>query len=116
MTNVSISEQLVELGEVTPAVMPVAVLRLMPADLAARTSLAFQDGFDDLDYLVFSKLQLPSGKPATLVRHQNSPNPGTEICAISGERDLKSVVLEVLQLLNLTTADLSWVYPGIRPF
>jgi hypothetical protein len=113
MTNISIPGRLVELGEVTSAVMPVAVLRLTPTELAARTSLKFQDGFDDLDYLVFSKLQLPSGKPATLVCHQNSPNPGTEICVISEIPDPDESLAEVIAHLQLSTSELSWVHPAV---
>lgn len=111
MTNVSFSKKLVELGEVTSAVVPVAVLRSTPEELAESASLDFEEGFDDLDYLLFSKLQLPSGKLATLVYHQNSPKPGTEICVVPEESDSEGVMAEVMQQLQLSASELLWIRP-----
>lgn len=114
MTNVSASNKLVELGEVTSAVVPIAVLQQSPAELSDQQhSIEFQDGFDDLDYLKFSILQLPSSKLTTLVYHQNSPNPGTEVCVVANEVDREEVIKEVMQLLNLPTTALMWVHPEI---
>lgn len=113
MTNISASNKLVELGEITSAVVPIAVLQQSPAELSEQHSIEFQDGFDDLDYLKFSTLQLPSGKPTTLVYHQNSPNPGIEICVAADEPDRDGVIREVRQLLNLSTTALMWVHPEL---
>ncbi|KAI9133099.1 hypothetical protein [Acaryochloris sp. CCMEE 5410] len=113
MTNISASNKLVELVEVTSAVVPIAVFQQSPAELSEQNSIEFQDGFDDLDYLKFSLLQLPSGKPTTLVYHQNSPNPGVEICVIADESNREGVIQEVMQLLNLPTTALICVHPEI---
>ncbi|MGF1602204.1 MAG: hypothetical protein ACFCU8_09315 [Thermosynechococcaceae cyanobacterium] len=111
MTNVSFSKKLVELGEVTPVIVTIAVLRQTPTEIAERTAIEFQDGFDDLDYLVFSRLQLPSGEPTKLVYHQNSPQPGTEVCVVPEEPDSESVIVEVMRQLQLSASELLWMHP-----
>lgn len=106
-----ISKSSVELGEATSTVVPVAVLRLLPEELVDKASLDFQEGLDDLDYLLFSELQLPSNRPATLVYHQNSPKPGTEICVAPEESNSERVIAEVMQQLQLPASELLWVRP-----
>ncbi|WP_299416119.1 hypothetical protein [Acaryochloris sp. IP29b_bin.148] len=113
MTNVFAANKLVELVEVTSAVVPIAIFQQSPAELSEQHSIEFQDGFDDLDYLKFSLLQLPSGKSATLIYHQNSPNPGMEVCVIADESDREGLIREVMQLLNLPTTAIMWVHPEI---
>jgi Cdc6-like AAA superfamily ATPase len=101
----------IDLGEATIATMPVAVLRMEPDELTSKGVLSFREGFDDLDYLVFAMLSLPSGRKVTLVRHTNAPSPGTEVCVVPEETAIVLTILETIQTLNLTVADLSWIHP-----
>jgi hypothetical protein len=107
----------IDLGEATTATMPVAVLRMEPDELTSTKALNFRAGFDDLDYLVFATLSLPSGREVTLVRHTNAPNPGTEVCVVPHENEIAShqesalSILETLKTLHLSVADLSWIHP-----
>jgi hypothetical protein len=73
MINLPPQDGLVELSDATSATMPVAVLSKEPDELAQHVSIRFSEGFDDLEYLTYSAFSLPSGSPAALVRHQNSP-------------------------------------------
>jgi hypothetical protein len=93
---------------------PVAVLSYEPGDLLRENELEFRDGYDDLDNLVFAVLPLTSAKSkeqVALVRHENSPNPGTEVCLIPGERDVALKVAKVLNLLHLEANELLWIHP-----
>jgi hypothetical protein len=110
MTNFS-ATGLVELSDVTPATMPVAVLSKEPEELATKQSIQFSEGFDDLDYVMFSDILLPSGYRATLVRHRNSPNSGIEICTKPDEPNIPEVLIDVLQALSLSNHDLKWIHP-----
>lgn len=110
MTAVPTQNQLKDLGEATPATMPVAVIRREPSELAERKSLKFREGFDDLDYVVFSTLSLPSGHRVALVRHKNSPSPGTEVCVVPNEPAVAEALLETIRVLNLSVEDLSWIH------
>jgi energy-coupling factor transporter ATP-binding protein EcfA2 len=103
--------QLIDLGEVTLATMPVAVLQIEPDELMTTRSLRFREGYDDLDSLVFATLSLPSGREATLVRHTHSPNSGTEICVLPDEIENSHSILETVEMLGLTVADLVWIHP-----
>jgi hypothetical protein len=123
MKSVLSQDKGVDLGEATIATMPVAVLRMEPDELTSKGVLSFREGFDDLDYLVFATLLLPSGREVTLVRHANAPSPGTEVCVVPDEKVIASspravahqesalTILETVKTLNLTVADLSWIHP-----
>ncbi|WP_404788964.1 tetratricopeptide repeat protein [Altericista sp. CCNU0014] len=123
MKSVLSQDKGIDLGEATIATMPVAVLRMEPDELTSTGVLSFREGFDDLDYLVFAMLSLPSGREVTLVRHANAPNPGTEVCVVPEEKAIASslravthqesalAILETVKTLNLTVADLSWIHP-----
>jgi hypothetical protein len=111
MKSVLSQDKGIDLGEATIATMPVAVLRMEPDELTSKEVLSFREGFDDLDYLVFATLLLPSGREVTLVRHANAPSPGTEVCVVPDEKAIVLTILETVQTLNLTVADLSWIHP-----
>jgi hypothetical protein len=101
----------IDLGEATIATIPVAVLRMEPDELTSKGVLSFREGFDDLDYLVFAMLSLPSGREVTLVRHTNAPSPGTEVCVVPEETAIVLTIIETIKTLNIAVTDLSWIHP-----
>jgi hypothetical protein len=117
MKSILSQNKLIDLGEATFATMPVAVLQLEPNELTKTRFLNFREGFDDLDYLVFATLFLPSGREVTLVRHINAPSPGTEVCVVPDEKSIAPhqesalTIIETVKTLNLTMANLSWIHP-----
>jgi hypothetical protein len=102
---------LINLAKVTVADVPVAILPLEPEELEAQASLKFQEGFDDLDVLVFCLPQLPSGRDVTLVRHKNCPSPGTEVWLEWQNMAAMTTLQEYLATLKLTLDDLPWINP-----
>jgi GTPase SAR1 family protein len=122
MKSILSQDQLIDLGEATFATMPVAVLQFEPNELTQIRFLNFREGFDDLDYLVFATLFLPSGCEVTLVRHTNAPSPGTEVCVVPDEKAIAPhqesalTIIEMVKTLNLTVADLSWIHPDYAAF
>lgn len=109
--SISDPNALINLREVTIASRPVAVLQLEPAELKARGHLIFSEGYDDLDYLVFSMTVLLSGQDITLVRHKNHPGSGTEIWVTLDNETVVETLMEFLARLGLTAEDLSWIHP-----
>jgi hypothetical protein len=103
---------LINLAKVTVADIPVAILPLEPEELAARTPVIFQKGFDDLDMLLFCLPQLPSGRDVTLVRHKNCPSPGTEVWIEWQNTSAMTTSQEYLATLKLTLDDLTWINPN----
>ena len=110
MNTIPTQDQLEDLCEATPATMPVAVIRWEPEELIEQKFLKFHQGFDDLDYVVFSMLSLPSNRCVTLVRHKNSPSLGTEICIVPNEAFVVETLVETIRVLNLSIEDLSWIH------
>lgn len=105
---------LINLEDITPATMTVAMFDREPQDFQINNGLVFRSGYDDLDYLDFAILTLPSGHDVTLVRHQGSPQPGTELCVRSDLENVASVILETCAFLNITKFDLQWIHPTIE--
>ena len=89
----------------------VAMIRQEPTAIEATNKLEFRPSFDDLDYLVFATLSLPSGDRIGLIRHDNSPTPGTEICVKHDQQDIPTVLQQALAEMNLTSKDLTWIHP-----
>jgi uncharacterized protein YjbI with pentapeptide repeats len=92
----------------------VAVIRQKPADISKLNGLEFQSSYDDLDYLTFAILSLPSGNKVALVRHQHSPEPGIEICVSHDRQNVAEVIKETLDEINLTSDDLTWIHPKYK--
>jgi hypothetical protein len=105
---------LINLEDITPATMTVAMFDREPHDLSENTDLVFRSGYDDLDYLDFAMLTLPSGRDVTLVRHQGSPQPGTELCVRSNLEDVASVIRETCVFLSINESSLQWIHPSIE--
>ena len=89
----------------------VAIVRQEFAEIDRLKDVTFRSGFDDLDYLVFATLSLPSGNCVGLVRHNNSPSPGIEICVSYNQLNTREVLKEALIEMNLTPKDLTWIHP-----
>jgi hypothetical protein len=113
---------LINLEDITPATMTVAMFDREPHDFQTNNGLVFRSGYDDLDYLDFAMLTLPSGHDVTLVRHQGSPQPGTELCIRSSLDDAQasdlenvaSVIRETCAFLSINESSLQWVHPNIE--
>ncbi|WP_373544853.1 hypothetical protein [Chamaesiphon sp.] len=105
---------LINLEDITPATMTVAMFDREPHELTANTDLVFRSGYDDLDYLNFAMLTLPSGHDVTLVRHQGSPQPGTELCVRPNLGNVASAIRETCVFLNVNESSLQWIHPNIE--
>jgi hypothetical protein len=104
---------------------PIALLRAEPEQLAKTAGVSFSSGHDDLDYVKVAIVTVPSGAAYALVRHQGSPEQGTEIVARSHQpatalgTDLESL----LKRLGVSPGAVAWVRPDVastwrrrRPF
>lgn len=105
------SQNLIPLEDSIPETKLVAIVNREPAEITKVNKLEFRPSFDDLDYLVFATLSLPSGDRLGLIRHQNSPSPGTEICVRHNQLNIAAVLQEAIAEMNLTIEDLTWIHP-----
>ena len=108
------SQNLVRLEDTIPETNLVAIIRQEPAEITRSNQLEFRPSFDDLDYLIFATLSLPSGDRISLIRHQNSPSPGTEICVSYNQPNTAAVIQEALIEMNCTVDDLIWIHPEYK--
>ena len=105
------SQNLVRLEDSIAETKLVAMIRQEPAEIKTTNKLEFRSGFDDLDYLVFATLSLPSGDRLGLIRHDNSPATGTEICVRQDLKNIPAVLQQATAEMNLTIDDLTWIHP-----
>jgi hypothetical protein len=112
--TVNTDTTLINLEDVTPATMTVAMFDQEPHDFQTNNGLVFRSGYDDLDYLDFAMLTLPSGHDVTLVRHKGSPQPGTELCVRSDLDHVALVIRETCTFLNINESNLQWIHPTIE--
>ena len=105
------SQNLVRLEDAIDETKLVAMIRQEPAEIMAINKLEFRSSFDDLDYLVFATLTLPSGDRLGLIRHENSPTPGTEICVRPDAKNIPAVLQQAMAEMNLNIDDLTWIHP-----
>lgn len=89
----------------------VAMIRQEPADLAKVYKVEFRRSYDDLDYLIFSTLSLPSGDCIGLIRHENSPTPGIEVCIRHDQFNVAKVLQAAIAEMKLTREDFTWIHP-----
>ena len=109
--TVSRSQNLVRLEDSIAETKLVAIVRQEPAEISRVHQLEFRPSFDDLDYLVFATLSLHSGDRLGLVRRDNSPVPGTEICVRQDLKNIPAVLQQAMAEMNLTIDDLTWIHP-----
>lgn len=91
-----------------------AELRLEPAHLQEQFGIQFQPSFDQLDHLNVARVELPSKRQVTFIRHCGSPRAGTLVSAdvkdIASSTDL---VDEVLTALGMDPSHVTWRAPRL---
>jgi hypothetical protein len=94
----------------------IAVLRPEP-DQLARAGLHFDSGYDDLDRVRVALVTAPSGVVYALVRHDQSPSPGTEVVARSPQEaaNIASDLESILRRLGLGRDAVTWIRPDLQP-
>jgi hypothetical protein len=116
MTTSSPTQNLTRFEELVLETDLIATVKFKPAHFIQSNQLHFIASYDDLDFLTFAKVELPSGNRISLVQYQNSPDPGTEIRVALGLSSPSVVLAEALSVLNLSRDDLDWVHPHINLF
>lgn len=97
---------------------PIAVLKAEPEELLRDRGIAFTEGHDDLDSVRIALLRAASGVEYALLRHENAPQPGTEVVARTTNAQPKRFAAdlqELLRYLKLSKAALVWVAPAVEP-
>jgi hypothetical protein len=108
MTSIP-SQKLTQLEDLIPETNLVATIGWDVGTLATKNNLEFQSSYDDLDFLVFTLLTLPSGDRVALVSHQHAPVPAVEICVRYDLPNVGLAIAQTLDVLNLTADDLTWI-------
>jgi hypothetical protein len=98
----------------TPQIDLVATVKLPPEHFIQSHQLEFLPSSDDLDSLIFSSVNLPSGNTISLVHHQHAPYSGVEIYLPPDLLSPNSVFAEAMLFLHLSLHDLDWVHPKIN--
>ena len=89
----------------------VAMIQQEPENIPRLSQLEFTESYDDLDYLVFATLTLPSRNQVALVRHHNSPQSGVEIYVKHDLDNTLEIIQEALKEMNLALKDITWIHP-----
>ena len=106
--------QQVRFEEVTPANEYVGFFDVSIESLAANLDLPIFEGYDDLDYLRFTFLTLPSGENVTLGQYPRSPQPGTYLYVVAITSETSKIVAESCQQLTIAKEEIIWVYPDFQ--
>ena len=99
------------LEELIDETMPVAVINQHVSLKNTSHHVDFRTSYDDLDYLEFAILPLPTAS-VSLIRHGHSD--GTDICVSHDQRDIENLLYEAIAKLNLTENDLDWIHPEYK--
>jgi hypothetical protein len=93
----------------------IAVLRPEPDQLTS-AGLHFDSGYDDLDHVRVALVTAPSGAEYALVRHQQSPSPGTQVVARSPQQaaTIASDLEGILRRLGLGQDVVTWIRPDLQ--
>lgn len=89
--------------------MPIFIVALEPCDFERRWGVAFDESFDNLDYLKVAVLQTNDGLRISLIRHRGSPTPGTDVCVpekVFGHNP--AIAAEVMDALKIHPEDVVW--------
>jgi|GEM_PF-2645541 len=113
MTTLSSDYDLARSEKSTPEINLVATVKFPPEYFTHSHQLEFIDDSDDLDFLVYAFLDLPSGNSISLVRHQNAPYPGTEIYLSPNLSNPSQILSEAISFLRISPDDLDWIHPQI---
>jgi uncharacterized protein YjbI with pentapeptide repeats len=120
MTNpTSKKSQRVRFEEVTPTNEIVAYFNTQLPSLLAGTGLPIFPGYDDLDYIQFAYITLPSGNTVVLGQYENAPeigvdlyidfNPKNNLSTIA--TNIPALIVETLQYLAIPRATAVWFHP-----
>lgn len=87
-------------------------LALDPAHFAERDGVAFEEGFDDLDWYQRAAIALPDGSQAWLVKDRGERGVGTTVYgdAAADPAETSDVLLATL---GLHERDVAWTAPGV---
>jgi hypothetical protein len=96
-----------ELADLT---MPVAFFATDPVELEKTVGLTFLKGYDDLDYVLYTILDLPIAKLA-LVFHERSLEQGIEICVNPHCKDISEIIKVAAEFLKIGHEQIKWVHP-----
>ena len=92
----------------------VAYLKQTPSELIERGLPSFQEGYDDLDDLLFSILDLKSGKSVAFILHLNSPSQAIEMYVSPDNLYVAETIAEAILTLELSQQDLTWIHPDFE--
>jgi tetratricopeptide (TPR) repeat protein len=109
-----IKKQRVRFEEVTPANTPVAFFEAQLKPLAAWLQLPIFDGYDDLDEMQFTFLNLPSGHTVTVQEYEHSPRSGVNLYIDNGISNISEVVFEACQKLEVPRSKVIWFHPDFQ--
>jgi tetratricopeptide (TPR) repeat protein len=109
-----IEKQRVRFEEVTPANTPVAFFEAQLKPLAAWLQLPIFDGYDDLDEMQFTFLNLPSGHTVTVQEYEHSPRSGVNLYIDNGILNISEIVFEACQKLEIPRSKVIWFHPDFQ--
>jgi hypothetical protein len=110
----TIEIQRVRFEEVSPTTLIVAFLDAQLKPLVNHLQLSIFDGYDDLDYMQFSFLTLPSGKTVTVGEYARSPEPGVDLYVDSIEQDIPELVVQSCLHLGIPRSKVRWLHPDFQ--
>ncbi len=122
MTNpTSKKSQRVRLEEVTPTNEIVAYFDTQLPSLVAGTGLPIWLGYDDLDYIQFAYINLPSGNTVVLGQYENAPEIGVDLYVFNPKNNsstiaanIPALVVETLRYLAIPRETAVWFHPDYR--
>jgi uncharacterized protein YjbI with pentapeptide repeats len=119
MNNPTITKsQRVRFEEVTPTNEIVVYFDAQLPDLLAGTGLPIFPGYDDLDYIQFAYITLPSGNTVVLGQYGNAPEIGVDLYVELDRKhnstaifNIPALVVETLRYLAIPRATAVWFHP-----
>ena len=120
MTNhTSKKSQRVRFEEVTPTNEIVAYFDVPLPSLLADTGLPIWLGYDDLDYIQFAYINLPSGNTVVLGQYANAPEIGVDLYVDFNPKhksstiaaNIPALVVETLRYLAISREAAVWFHP-----
>jgi Pentapeptide repeats (8 copies) len=120
MTNTATKKsQRVRFEEVTPTHEIVVYFNAQLPSLLAGTGLPIFPGYDDLDYIQFAYITLPSGNTVVLGQYENAPEIGVDLYVELDPRNnstaistnIAALVVETLRYLAIPRETAIWFHP-----
>jgi hypothetical protein len=103
----------IRFDEVYRETEPIAIIKLHPHELSLKNKeLKFHQGYDDLDYLEYARLEIIPDCTIALVSHENTPIPGTDICVAPNQVNIVLILIKAISTLQLSRQDLFWIHPN----